>query len=111
MTFPKPKNWPYVLRLIWDPVDALDLLDDTGKPDHSKVVPVVVLALVIVFKAVGNPFTLLEMIVVLSASYGQSMWRQFLKSRTVTGSWNEKVDRVEVSLKSLVAEHNADDGA
>jgi hypothetical protein len=109
MTFPKPKNWPYVLRLIWDPVDALDLLDDTGKPDHSKVVPVVVLGIIIVFKAIALPFSLMEMVVLVSASYGQSMWRQFLKSRTAT--FSERVQHTEITLKNLVEAHKADDGA
>lgn len=105
------EKWPWIFRLFWNPVEALDLTDDTGKPDHAKVVPVVMQGVIIVFKALGNPFSLLEMIVMLSASYGQAIWRQFLKSRTVTGTWNEKVQRTEITLKNLVEAHRADDGA
>lgn len=80
------ERWPWVLRLVWNPVTALDLVDSHGQPDHGKVIPVAVVAVALVLHGIGNPLGVLELVVMVSAAYGYGAWRTFLRSRVVTGT-------------------------
>jgi hypothetical protein len=86
MRLPKFDHLPFVLRLIIDPVRALDLLDGHTVPDHTKIIPFVVVIMIVALKAVHNPFTVMEDTVLLTAAFGQSMWRMFLREKTLTGT-------------------------
>lgn len=86
---------PFILNVLWNPVDALDLRDAEDKPDHSKIVPFITLVTVLVFTAIGIVVSPVQMMILFSASYGYGAWRTFLKSRTVTA----KIDRREVAEK------------
>jgi hypothetical protein len=86
MKLPKFKNLPFVLRLLIDPVRALDLLDGHVTPDHTKIIPFVVVIMIVTLKAMHNPFTVMEDTVLLTAAFGQSMWRMFLREKTLTGT-------------------------
>lgn len=78
------ESLPFLLRLLWDPVRALDLLDAKGAPDYAKVIPVTVIYAILVLAAFGKALGLGVVVALLAASFGQSMFRSFLKSKTVT---------------------------
>ena len=84
MRWPAFAKWPFVLRLIWDPIRALDLLDRSDKPDHGKVMPCILLASAIVGSFTGHAFPVASLIVLGSLAYGLSAWRAFLQSKSVT---------------------------
>lgn len=86
--------WPWLLRALWNPVEALDLRDKNDKTDHAKVVPWILLMVSIVFHALGIPFTWWELTALGSMAYGYGAWRTFLQSRNVAGTFTEKVDHV-----------------
>ena len=76
-------NW--WIRLIVNPTEALDLIDGkTGRTDHSKLLPAILLFSAIVAHFIHQDFTSASLIILGSLSFGQSAWRSFLKSRTVT---------------------------
>lgn len=86
---------PFVLRLLWDPVRALDLVDEHGKADHAKVIPTALLVTVVVLRAVvWNSVvpSVLELLVLFSASFGYGAWRTFLKSKTATFTQDTKIN-------------------
>lgn len=75
---------PFLLRLLWDPVQALDLLDATGKPDYAKIIPVTVIYALLTLIAFNKTPSLGVVLALLSASFGQSMFRSFLKAKVVS---------------------------
>lgn len=77
---------PFVLRFVIDPIRALDLLDQHEIPDHTKIVPFLVIAACVALQAVGHPFGVLQMTVLCSASFGAACFRMFLRTKTVTGT-------------------------
>ena len=74
------------VHLVQFPAYALDLLDRTGKPDHGKIMPALVIAAVLVLHAFHNPLPLGVVITLVAAAFGASTFRAFLRSRTVTAS-------------------------
>jgi hypothetical protein len=85
------KNWPWLLRALWNPVDALDLRDKADQPDHAKIVPWILLMISIVFHAVGIPFTWWELTTLGSLAYGYGAWRTFLQAKNVTGNFASSI--------------------
>ena len=83
---------PWILRLIYSPPEALDLVDDKGYPDHGKMLGVIFFVTVVVLKVTGISFSLGELIVLGSAIFGGRAWMAFLKSRTVTSMESVLVD-------------------
>lgn len=75
---------PFLARLVWDPVRALDLVDKHGKPDYSKIIPVTVIYIVLLLAAFGKSLATGMVFILISASFGQSMYRSFLKTKSVT---------------------------
>lgn len=80
------EDWPFIARLLFDPVRALDLIDQHGKADYSKIIPVTVIYGVLALFAIGKPLAVGIVLTLLAASFGQSMFRSFLKARTVVAA-------------------------
>lgn len=94
---------PFVVRVVWDPIRALDLVDErTGHPDHGKTMPAVVLACVITAQFVGRAFGIATILAVLAASFGAAMFRTFLNTRTVTVQ-RQELDSTTTTLTGTVA--------
>ena len=73
------------LQLVLNPPMALDLTDArTGKVDHGKILPAILLFAAITAQFTGVPFAIGALIVLGSLAYGYGAWRAFLKSRVVT---------------------------
>lgn len=99
-------KWPWLLRAVYDPVTALDLRDKNDNPDHSKIIPWMLLVVAVVFHALGMPFTWWELTTLGSLAFGHSVWRQFLASRNVTGSFNtnKSANTVESITRTFTSE-------
>ena len=69
------------VQLIYNPFHAMDLTDDSGKTDHGKVLPAILLISAIVAQFLGKQFDAFILIILGSLSYGYGAWRSFLKSR------------------------------
>ena len=80
----------WLALLLWDPKNALDWCDRDGNYDYAKVLPsllVIGLTVATILVSLTPPVEFPPVgltIVLISASFGQSMWRSFLKSKTVT---------------------------
>lgn len=77
----------WLLWVLWDTLEALDLKDESGKPDHGKVMGFfcfLVFTLLLIFKVI--PASLGLVIVLISAAFGNLMFRTFLRSRTATSN-------------------------
>ncbi len=77
---------PWLLRLIWNPIEALDLHDEHGRPDHGKVMPAVCLVWLLVLVSSGHTPPLGVLIALASLSFGYAGWRAFLRSRSAGGA-------------------------
>lgn len=85
---------PWILRVLWDTDDVLDLKDDEGKPDHGKSVGLLAFLCFVALIAVGIiPPSIGIVIVLIAAIFGQRVFIAFLRSRTVTS--NEQVVKWE----------------
>lgn len=71
----------WLLTLLKNPLEALDLVDDRGRPDHGKVLPALCLIWLLVLLSVGRPLPLGTVIALGSLSFGYAGWRTFLRSR------------------------------
>lgn len=97
----------YWLQLLCHPVEALDLTDPAGKPDHGKILPAVLLVCAIVAQFAGTPFPATALIVLGSLAYGYGAWRSFLKAKAVTGTeqatvgWSRQETRQEVDERRV----------
>lgn len=108
MRLPTFDSLPFVLRAVIDPVRALDLIDDAGLPDHTKVVPFMVLVAIVVLKVLHNPFTVAEILVITPASFGAAMYRQFLRSKQLAATSVESVSTKTV--RTILERRDAEDG-
>lgn len=81
----------WLLWVLWNPLEALDLLDKQGKPDHGKVIGFMgFLALyVTIFLRLLPPLG--HTIALLSVIFGWAGWRTFLASKSVTASEERQV--------------------
>lgn len=68
-------------RLLIDPVQALDLRDRKGDPDHGKILPAITLFWFMVLATLGKLPSVWYTIILVSASFGWAGWRTFLRSR------------------------------
>jgi hypothetical protein len=94
-------QWPWIIRVLWNPVEALDLTDNEGKPDHGKILPAILLVSAITLQFLGKQYAIGILVVLGSLAYGYGAWRTFLKSKSVTGTFSEvaKTEKVEVDIK------------
>jgi hypothetical protein len=90
---------PWLLRVVWNPVAAFDLTDGRQRTDHSKVVPWAFLVTACVFKGFGNPFEWYELLALGSMSFGYGAWRTFLKSKSITGTFEKKESLVKTVIR------------
>lgn len=88
---------PWVLRALWSPVEQLDLYDRSGKPDHSKIVPFLFLVSAVAAHFLAMPFAWWELLALGSLSFGYGAWRQFMATKAVSGTLEEKISRSYVS--------------
>lgn len=93
---------PWLVRAVWDPVDACDLVDKQGKADHGKVVPFLFLVVACVLHVLGMPFSWYELLALGSLSFGYGAWRTFLASRAVTGTFTDVNTRAESKATTIV---------
>lgn len=106
----KFEDLPLAVRLVWDPFRALDLIDDrTGRPDHAKAMPAVVMAVIIVLHFCHNPLGDMMSIILISAAYGSASWRTFLNTKAVTLRRQEIVED-STSTTVVVAPRDTDSG-
>lgn len=96
---------PWVARLLWDPVSALDLRDKTDKPDHAKIVPFLFLTFACAAHFV-TPLSWWELLALGSLSFGYGAWRTFLSSRAVSGTFNQ----TETITRTIVEQRDAAKG-
>jgi hypothetical protein len=97
---------PWIVRLLWDPVETLDLVDSDGRPDHGKVLPAILLFSAILYQYLAIPYAIGALVVLGSLAYGYGAWRAFLKSKSVTGTFSEetKSEKVEVDIHQEITE-------
>lgn len=102
---------PLVLRLLWDPIEALDLVDDEGKADYAKVIPVTVIYALLALVFVEKVPSIGIVLALLSASFGQSMFRSFLKARIVSEQATASVayERRHTTIETRDVELQAED--
>lgn len=79
----------WLLLLLWDPVEALDLKGPAGKVDHGKIVGfwtfgTILAVLLLYVVGWGHLLPLGHTIALISTAYGWIGWRTFLKSKTAT---------------------------
>lgn len=108
MPLPTYAKLPFVVRLMLDPVRALDLLDKHDVPDHTKIVPFVVLVGVFALKVLGNPFTIAELAIIVPASFGAAMYRSFLRSKQLHVNSSEYTSTS--LIRKILDRRNADEG-
>jgi hypothetical protein len=97
----------WILQLLWNPVEALDLSDKDGKVDHGKIIGFFsfilmlgVVALYVVRR--GELIPLGHTIALISASFGWTGWRAFLASKAATAT--EKFDRRDTRISADIEE-------
>lgn len=100
MKLPTFEQLPFVFRVVIDPVRAFDLLDSNRSPDHAKVVPFFVLCGVFALKLLHAPLSVAELLIVVSASFGATTFRTFLKSKSVSD--NRTLSEVKSESKVVV---------
>lgn len=82
---------PWLLKILINPIDALDLRDERDQPDHGKIMGFFAFLILFVLIA-GYVFAgarlvpLGHMIVLGTLAFGWPAWRTFLKARTVTST-------------------------
>lgn len=103
-------DWPWLLRALWNPIEALDLRDNDDKPDHGKVLPWILLMAAIVFHAMGIPFAWWELTALGSLAYGYGAWRTFLKAKSVSGTFTESVQRTSIHTHSITERRDPSEG-
>lgn len=72
----------WLLWVLWNPLDALDLRGADGKPDHGKVIGFLGFLAIYLTIFLGLLPPLGHTIALLSVIFGWAGWRSFLKSRT-----------------------------
>jgi hypothetical protein len=78
---------PWVARVLYAPDYELDLIDKDGRPDHGKVMGLVIFAVLVTLMALRViPANTGTVIVLTAAGFGGVMFRTFLRSRTVTSA-------------------------
>lgn len=116
MRLPTYDDLPFWIQIFWNPVKALDLVDRHGKPDHTKIVPFLVTMGIFAMKLMGMPFTVLEDTVLLSAAFGVAAWKMFLRSKIVSGTFENKLSttadvKVTGSIEEVIKAFKHDAGA
>lgn len=91
---------PWLIRLAWDPADAFDWYDSRtpSRLDHGKVIPDLTLFAFLVMYFLRVPVPWYALVALPSVAFGQSVWRAFLKSRTMTGTFTETASKTQPNL-------------
>lgn len=102
----------WLLLLLWDPVEALDLAGPDGKVDHGKIIGfwtfgTILAVLVLYVFGWGELLPLGHTIALISTAYGWVGWRTFLKSKTVTAHENRE-ERREIREDAQVVPERPD---
>jgi hypothetical protein len=95
----------WLLLLLWNPVEALDLRDKSGAVDHGKIVGffsfmtiLCVLFLYVIDK--GRLLPLGHTIALISTAYGWAGWRAFLASKAATSR-----EKLEIEQRDIEERH------
>jgi len=89
---------PFALQFTWNPFLALDLTDDEDYPDHNKILPTLATGGIFVCALAGHPLGAVVSIAVLSASFGLSIFKQFLDSKQYSAT---SADEIKASISNL----------
>lgn len=81
----------WLLWVLWNPLEALDLLDRKGNPDHGKLIGLVGFVAIYLTIFLDRLPPLGHTIALLSVIFGWAGWRTFLASKTVTASEERKL--------------------
>lgn len=92
---------PFVMRLLWDPARALDLVDKRDKPDHGKMLPAALLAAVLLLKVLGFTFAWYELLILASLCGGVSLIRTLIASGAIKGTGTAAVSVIETTSKHV----------
>ena len=111
MKLPKYRGIPFVLQFAWNPFMALDLIDDNDFPDHKKILPTLATGGIILLAAMGKPLSAVVAIAVLAASFGISVFKEFLQARHYAASVNEQISTAKTLVEQLASKHKQDKGA
>jgi len=76
----------WIILLLWDPIEALDLADKQGRPDHGKVIGLVGFVALYLLILLRREVTLGQFIVLGSIIFGWASWRTFLASKAATAT-------------------------
>jgi hypothetical protein len=77
---------PFIIRLFWDPIRALDLLDKSNAADFGKILPFLLMQQVLVLKAFKIEFTWYELLILAALTGGVSTVRVLIKSGVLKGT-------------------------
>lgn len=112
MKLPAFASLPFVIRLAIDPVRALDLLDAHATPDHTKIVPFIVIVATVMLQLLHAPFTVAQMLVIFPASFGAAMYHRFMRYKAVTATVTDSTTKSisQSTVTQILARRNAEDG-
>lgn len=106
------ERMPFLIQFLWHPALALDLVDDNDEPDHSKIVPLLVIVSVLALHACGHPLGVIQFVATLAASYGYGMFKSFLDAKqygatatlaeNVSSVLNRTENRTETITKTVI---------
>lgn len=87
---------------------AKEIINNVGSAIHV-VMPMIVVGAAIYFHAIGHPFTIATLIVLVSAAYGKTIWHDFLQSKIVTAT-KSITETVTKTFTGKVEARDADRG-
>ncbi len=98
----------WLWQLIWDPVAALDLVDEVGEIDHGKIIGFfsfasILAVLFLYVVGIGKLLPLGHTIALISTAYGWASWRVFLKARSALVEQKQDAVVEMVKLDEAVA--------
>lgn len=88
-------RWPFVVRMLWDPARAFDLVDATGSADHGKLLPATLMLAVLVLKVLGITFAWYELLILAALTGGVSLVRTLIKSGAIKGTGTAAISLAE----------------
>ena len=103
---PLRSRWPWWRRAIREPIWAFDADGGTGdgSPSATKIAGYVLLFLAAYAVVRGKPISVTQLAMAIagvSALFGRSIWRTYLRTQAVRASVEEKVERKEVTREEV----------
>lgn len=77
-------KFPWLVQLLYNPVDALDLRDKRDVVDHGKVMGFFIFLCLMALIFAGKLPSLGHTLIIVAAAYGFNMFREFLKTKSVS---------------------------